>query len=259
MRDGVFAERDGSIATVVLNRPEKLNAMDGACWIRLDEIMSELNDDDDIRCVIVRGVDRTAFSAGSDISAWSEQRTRPEDVRRYSQDLENSIGSAFSCRHPVIAAINGVCMGGGLLIASVCDIRICGESSRFGVPINRLGMTVSYAELGALSRIVSPSAALEILLEGNVFGAEHAKELGLVNRIVADADVERETYSLAQQISERAPLVNRWHKKFIHRLMDPTPLSTAEIEEGHAAFETEDYQTGYRAFLEKTKPTFEGR
>ena len=161
---------------------------------------------------------------------------------------------AFSCRHPVIAAVNGVCMGGGLLIASVCDIRICGESSRFGVPINRLGMTVSYAELGALSRIVSPSAALEILLEGNVFGAAHAKELGLINHIVPDADVEREAYSLAQKIAERAPLVNRWHKKFVHRLQDPTPLTEEEIEEGHAAFDTEDYQAGYRAFLQKTKP-----
>ncbi len=259
MPDGVFAERDGDVASIVLNRPEKLNAMDGACWILFDEIMSELNADDGIRCIVVRGVDSTAFSAGSDISAWSEQRTTPEDVRKYSTELEGSLNRAFSCRHPVIAAINGVCLGGGLLIASVCDIRICGESSRFGVPINRLGMTTSYAELGALSRIVTPSAALEILLEGNVFGAEHAKELRLVNRIVPDADLEREAYSTARQIAERAPLVNRWHKKFVHRLMDPTPLSAEEIDEGNAAFETEDYQTGYRAFLDKTKPQFKGR
>jgi enoyl-CoA hydratase len=258
MPNGVFVQRDGRIATVVLNRPDKLNAMDGACWILLDEIMSELNDDDDIHCIIIRGVDSTAFSAGSDISAWSEHRTTPEDVRKYSSDLENSLNSVFSCRHPSIAAINGVCMGGGLLIASACDIRICGESSRFGIPINRLGMTVSYAELGALSRIITPSAALEILLEGNVFKAKHAKELGLVNRIVPDSDVEREACSLGNQISERAPLVNRWHKKFIHRLMDPTPLTAEEIDEGNAAFETEDYQIGYRAFLEKTKPKFKG-
>jgi len=259
MADEVFAKRDGSVATVVLNRPEKLNAMDKTSWILLDGIMAELDAQDDVRCIVVRGVDNRAFSAGSDISAWSEQRTTREDVRDYSKTLEDSVNRAFSCRHPVIAAVNGVCMGGGLLIASVCDIRICGESSRFGVPINRLGMTVSYAELGALSRIVSPSAALEILLEGNVFGAAHAKELGLINHIVPDSDVEREAHSLAQKISERAPLVNRWHKKFVHRLQDPTPLTEEEIEEGHAAFDTEDYQTGYRAFLQKTKPSFEGR
>jgi enoyl-CoA hydratase/carnithine racemase len=259
MADEVFAERDGSIATVVLNRPDKLNAMDKTSWILLDGIMAELDAQDDVRCIVVRGVDGRAFSAGSDISAWSEQRTTREDVRDYSKTLEDSVHTVFSCRHPVIAAINGVCMGGGLLIASVCDIRICGESSRFGVPINRLGMTVSYAELGALSRIVSSSAALEILLEGNVFGAAHAKELGLVNHIVSDADVEHEAQSLAQKISERAPLVNRWHKRFVHRLQDPTPLTEEEIEEGHAAFDTEDYQTGYRAFLQKTKPKFEGR
>lgn len=259
MADEIFAERDGSIASVVLNRPEKLNALDGPCWVLLDEIMAELGDDDGVRCVVVRGVDSKAFSAGSDISAWREHRTTPEDVRQYGEDLVGALDRTYACRHPVIAAINGVCMGGGMLIASVCDIRICGESTRFGAPINRLGMTMSYGELGTLSRIITPASALEILLEGNVFGAERAKEMGIINHIVADADVDREAYSLAQQISQRAPLVNRWHKKFVHRLQDPTPLTAEEIEEGHAAFETEDYQTGYRAFLEKRTPKFEGR
>ena len=230
MADEVFAERDGSIATVVLNRPDKLNAMDKTSWTLLDGIMAELDAQDDVRCIVVRGVDNRAFSAGSDISAWSEQRTTREDVRDYSKILEDSVNRAFSCRHPVIAAINGVCMGGGLLIASVCDIRICGESSRFGVPINRLGMTVSYAELGALGRIVSPSAALEILLEGNVFGAAHAKELGLINHIVPDADVESEAQALAQKISARAPVVNRWRKQFVHRVPARAPLGAVGIE-----------------------------
>ena len=259
MSNAVYAERKNGIATVVLNRPDKLNAMDGASWLLLGKVIADLDADDEIRCVVIRGVDNRAFSAGSDISVWAEQRTTPEDVRKYSKDMEDSLDAVFSCRHPVVAAISGVCMGGGILIASTCDIRICAESTRFGVPINRLGMTVSYAELRTLSRIITPSAALEILLEGNVFGAEHAKELGLVNRLVPDADVESEAYALAEKISERAPLVNRWHKKFIHRLMDQTPLTEEELEEGHAAFETEDYQTGYRAFLDKKKATFKGR
>ena len=259
MSNAVYAERNNGIATVVLNRPDKLNAMDGASWLLLGEVMTDLDSDDDIRCVVVRGVDNRAFSAGSDISVWGEQRTTPEDVRKYSKDMEDSLEAVFSCRHPIIAAISGVCMGGGILIASSCDLRICAESTRFGVPINRLGMTVSYAELQTLSRIITPSAALEILLEGSVFGAEHAKELGLVNRLVPDAELESAAYTLAEQISGRAPLVNRWHKKFIHRLMDQTPLTKEETEEGHAAFETEDYQTGYRAFLNKKRATFKGR
>ncbi len=259
MSDGVLVERDGNIASVIMNRPERLNAFDGRTWDRFRDIMTELHGDEGVRCVIVRGIDATVFSAGSDISAWSEHRTTPEDVRAYSRTIADCLDTTFSCRHPIIAAINGACIGGGLLLASVADIRLCGESSRFGVPINRLGMTMSYAELGALSRIVAPWAALEILLEGNVFGADRAKELGLVNHVVADADIEHEVYTLARRIAERAPLVNRWHKKFVHRLMDPTPLTAAEIDEGNAAFETEDYQTGFRAFLDKTKPKFEGR
>ena len=245
MTEEVFAERDGAIASVVLNRPDKLNALDGAGWVRLGQIMTELDADAAVRCVVVRGVDSRAFCAGSDISVWGEQRTTPEDVRRYSRELEDALHSAYTCRHPVIAAISGVCMGG--------------ESSRYGAPINRLGMTMSYAELITLSRIVTPAAALEILLEGKVFGAEHAKALGLVTHIVADAEVEREAYALARQIAERAPLVNRWHKQFVHRLQDPTPLTEDEIDESHAAFETEDYQSGYRAFLEKRTPKFAGR
>ena len=261
MSEEIYVEIDGqnAIATVILNRPDRLNALDQKNWERLGSIMAELDQDETLRAVIVRGVTQKAFSAGSDISAWSEHRTTPADVRKYSDALADTLDRTFACRHPIIAAINGACIGGGLLIASVCDIRICGASSRFGAPISRLGMTMSYAELGALSRIITPSAALEILLEGRVFGADRAKELGLVNRVVPDEDVENEAASLALHIASRAPLVNRWHKKFVHRLLDPTPLTAEEIDEGNAAFETEDYQTGYRSFLDKTKPEFKGR
>ena len=128
MAEDVFSERDGDIATVIMNRPEKLNAFDGPTWDLFAGIVTELDRDDSIRCVVVRGVDATAFSAGSDISAWREHRSDPADVRAYSQQIADCLDATFAVRHPVIAAINGACMGGGMLIASVCDLRICGAS-----------------------------------------------------------------------------------------------------------------------------------
>jgi enoyl-CoA hydratase/carnithine racemase len=158
-----------------------------------------------------------------------------------------------------VALIEGICVGGGLEIAALCDLRICGESSRFGVPINRLGLVMAYPEIDGLRRLVGPAAALEILLEGRVFGAAEARDKGLVTRIVVDHQVEAEAYETARRIAAGAPLVARWHKRFLRRLEDPAPLGAAELDEGYDCFGTEDFQIGYRAFLDKKTPQFEGR
>ena len=144
----------------------------------------------------------------------------------------------------------------GILLA---DIRICGESSRFGVPINRLGLVMAYAEIGSLIALAGESTALEILLEGRVFEAREAYEKGLVTRVVPDDQVEAEARATAQRIADGAPLVARWHKKFARRLRDARPLAPDEYDEGFACFGTEDFQIGYRAFLAKTKPEFKGK
>jgi enoyl-CoA hydratase/carnithine racemase len=158
-----------------------------------------------------------------------------------------------------VALIEGICVGGGLEIAALCDLRICGESSRFGVPIKRLGLVMAYPEIAGLLRVAGRAATLEILLEGRVFGAAEAKNKGLVTRVVPDAQVEAEAYATAERICEGAPLVARWHKKFLARLEDPAPLSEAELDEGYDCYGTEDFRIGYRSFLEKTPPGFKGR
>ncbi|GBD41096.1 putative enoyl-CoA hydratase echA8 [bacterium HR39] len=258
--EAIFVERsgDGRIAHVVLNRPEKLNALDLAAWRRLAEVMRELDRDDALRCVIVRGVDGRAFAAGADISAFERERADAEQARIYAHAVHAAMESVSRCRHPVVAAIRGVCVGGGLELACACDLRIAGDTARFGIPIKRLGLTLAYDELRMLLSLVGPAHAAEILLEGRIFGAERAKEMGLVNRVVPDAEVMAEAEAAARRIAEGAPLVARWHKKFIRRLLDPTPLTPAEIEEGFAALDTEDYRRGVRAFLSKTEPEFVG-
>ena len=258
MSDTVYAEIDGAVATVVLNRPEKLNALDLSEWTRIGELVATFDNDDAIRCVVLRGADERAFSAGADIAAFETNRSTPEQVRHYGEVIDNTLSAIRTCRHPVIAAIQGVCVGGGLELASACDLRVCGASSRFGAPINKLGLTMSYAEVRTLRDLGGTAGALEVLLCGEVFTAERAYQLGLVTKVAADDKAIDTSYELARRIAERAPLVNRWHKKFVRRLENPSPLTPEELDEGFAAYETDDYRIGYEAFLAKKKPEFKG-
>ena len=259
MSDTILVERDGAIATVVLNRPEKLNALTRPMWRRLGDVFLELSNDDSVRCVVIRGAGMKAFAPGNDISEFATERSNVEQARAYGEDMRRTIAAMDLCPHPIVAQIHGVCVGGGLEIAGLADIRICGESSRFGVPIKNLGLVMAYSEIASLILLAGEAVALEILLEGRVFLAKEAYEKGLVTRVVADDQVEKEARETAQRIAEGAPLVARWHKKFARRLRDPRPLDPAEYDEGFACFGTEDFQIGYKAFLAKQKPDFKGK
>ena len=259
MEEHILVQRDGATATVVLNRPEKLNALTRPMWRRLGEVFAELGTDAGLRCIVIRGAGTKAFAPGNDISEFATERSNVEQARAYGDDMRRTIEAIDRCPVPVVAQIHGVCVGGGLEIAGLADIRICGESSRFGVPINKLGLVMAYAEIGSLIALAGESTALEILLEGRVFDAREALAKGLVTRVVPDDQVEAEARATAQRIAEGAPLVARWHKKFARRLRDARPLAPDEYDEGFACFGTEDFQIGYRAFLAKTKPEFKGK
>ena len=259
MSDPVYMERNGAIATVVLNNPDKLNALSVVMWMRLGEIVHQLESDDSVRCIVLRGAGDKAFAAGADISEFEKMRSNARVAKDYGDKIDGTMRAVKDCRHPTVAMIHGVCVGGGLEIASQCDLRICGESSRFGIPINKLGLVVGYGEMAALIDLAGRATAVEILLEGRVFGAAEAKEKGLVSRVVADDQVEAEALAAAARIAAGAPLVARWHKQFARRLADPRPLTEAERDEGYACFDTEDYRIGFNAFLAKTKPEFKGK
>jgi enoyl-CoA hydratase/carnithine racemase len=259
MSEQILVQRENAVATVVLNRPQKLNAMTKSMWRKLGETFRVLSADQDLRCIVLRGAGSRSFSPGNDIGEFEQERANVDQARDYGAIMAATIDALSNCRHPLIASIQGICVGGGLEIACCCDMRVCASSSRFGVPVNKLGLVMSPPELEGLVRLVGRASALEILLEGRIFGADEALRKGLVNRVVADEQVERETAELVSRIVEGAPLVARWHKQFIKRVEDPAPLTQEEIDEGYRCFGTEDFQIGYKAFLRKEKPEFVGR
>lgn len=255
----ILVSRDSFVATIVLNRPEKLNALTKPMWRALGEAVTQLSADDAVRCIVLRGAGEHAFSPGNDIGEFASERSNKAQAIEYGAIMHATARALESCRHPIVAQIHGLCVGGGLEIASFADIRICGESSRFGAPIKNLGLVMAYAELAPLVRLVGPATALEILLEGRVFDAAEAKDKGIVTRVVPDAEVESEARAAALRIAEGAPLAARWHKKFARRLADLRPLTDAERDECFDCFDTEDFHIGRAAFLAKRKPEFRGR
>ena len=257
--DLVRVELQGEVARVTLDRPDKLNAVNNAMWDRLGELFAELDADPSLRCVVVAGAGERAFSVGADIAEFEENRSSVERARSYAGRTHGALAAIARCRHPVIAEIRGLCVGGGLELATCCDLRIAGESARFGIPVKRLGLVVAYSELQPLVDLIGPANAMEILLEGQVFGTQRAYDMGLINRVVPDDGLAAEVEASAARICEGAPLVARWHKKFTRRLMEAEPLSPDEVDESYACFGTEDFRTGYQAFLTKTRPVFHGR
>ncbi|MEX0758631.1 MAG: enoyl-CoA hydratase-related protein, partial [Tistlia sp.] len=200
-----------------------------------------------------------AFGAGADISEFEENRGDSARARRFAERTHGALAAVKQCRHPVLAAIRGLCVGGGLELALCADLRLAAEDARFGIPVKRLGLVVAYEEMEGLLEAVGKANALRILLEGDLFGAEEALRMGLINHLAPLADYEDQVLERAHLIAEGAPLVARWHKKFANRLLDPRPLTAEERDESFACFDSEDFRIGYRAFLAKQKPTFVGR
>jgi enoyl-CoA hydratase len=260
MNQGIQFSREGDVATVALCNPGKLNALTIKMWGDLAATMTQLSADDTLRCIVIRGAGDEAFAAGADIAEFATVRDNAEQGKVYHrQYVYGALRSIAECRHPTVAMIKGPCAGGGLEIASQCDLRIAGRSARFGVPINRLGFAIAYEELASILPLAGKATVLEILLEGRMLGAEEAYVKGLVTRVVNDGEAEQEAYAAARRIAAGAPLVARWHKEYVRRLLPSARLTEAELDANFSYFDTEDYRIGYKAFLAKTQPKFVGR
>lgn len=250
---------DGEIATLTLSNPGKLNAINLAMWQQIAQTVNQLGEDAGIRCLVIRGAGQEAFAAGGDLEEFVTGRATLEQALHYHDQVAEALNAIADCPHPTVALIQGACIGGGLEIAGVCDLRIAGQGARFGAPINRLGFSMYPGEMEGLLKLAGPAVMKEILLEGRILNASEAYAKGLITRLVADDEVEAEAYATARRIASGAPLVAGWHKQWIRRLMNGAPLTPAEKAESFAFLQTEDYKEGLAAFLEKRKPRFKAR
>ena len=258
----LYLERRGAIATITINRPAHRNAISYDMWLELKRLASQINIDDEIRVLIIRGAGGEAFSAGADIAEFEKCRNDSTQARAYSEAFDGALDAIWDLGKPVIAMIQGFCVGGGLELACCADLRIAGEGSRFGIPTARLGVLVGYREMRRLLHLVGVGGASEILLGGKILEAQEALRLGLVTRVVAAAALEDEVYDTAEDIARMAPMIHRWHKQIMRAVLtNPALAGLTPEQEGlpFACFDTEDFQEGRRAFLEKRSPVFRGR
>ena len=252
----VDLKKTAEIATLTLNNPEKLNAINLSMWQQLTAHMADLTADSGIRCIVIRGAGEKAFAAGGDLEEFVSSRATLEQAMHYHGQVAAALNAIADCPHPTIALIEGACIGGGLEIAGVCDFRICNQSARFGAPINKLGFSMYPGEMEGLLKLVGAAVIKEILLEGRILNATEAYEKGLVTRVMADDQCESEAFATARRICAGAPLVAGWHKHWIRRLQSDQALSQEEKAASFAFLNTEDYKEGLAAFFEKRPPIF---
>ncbi|HSR67978.1 MAG TPA: enoyl-CoA hydratase-related protein [Acidobacteriota bacterium] len=257
--DNLLIEIEDAIAQVTINRPQALNALNGATLDELEEAFTRLEADGEVACIILTGAGEKAFAAGADINELAAleghtgrlQALRGQRLFSLIEDLSK----------PVIAAVNGFCLGGGCEMAMACHIRLAAASARFGQPEVKLGLIPGYGGTQRLTRLVGQGRAMEIILSGAMISARRAEAMGLVNRVVEDADLLDECRKLAAQIKSNAPLALRYGLEAVRKGAD-MPLQEALRYEA-ALFglscASQDMKEGTRAFLEKRKAEFKGR
>ncbi len=252
----ILIERSGGAAQVVLNRPDKRNALNLAMWRALHEAFAGLQQDGALRCVVVRGAGGN-FAAGADLAEFAALRATTDQAEAYGRDMLAALLAIRDCRHPTIAAIEGLCVGGGLEIALMCDLRLGHADSRYGIPIQKVGVTMPYPELSLLTQILGTATMLELLLEGQLHDAAWAERRGLVARVAADLPVE--LAAAIGRITAGSPVSHRHHRRLIHGAAAAGSAAVPElIRASYAAVETGDYREGLQAFLERRAANFRG-
>jgi enoyl-CoA hydratase/carnithine racemase len=256
----VLSRKEGGVGYVVFNNPERHNAMSLDMWAETGRIMDEFKNDDALRVVVLTGAGTKAFVSGADISRFGAERSNEEAVAHYNETVEKASLALYSYPKPTIAMIRGYCIGGGLGLAMCCDLRICSDNSKFAVPAAKLGLGYGYNGLRRLIDVVGPSFAKEIFYTARQFNTEEARMMGLVNRVVPEAELESYVKGYADTMAANAPLTIKAVKFTVNEAMkDETKRNlkrSAELVD--ACFASKDFIEGRTAFMEKRKPAFTG-
>ncbi len=257
----VLAETEGRVGWLTFNHPARHNALSLEMWQGVAEALEGFDRDPEVRVVVMRGAGGKAFVSGADISEFDQHRATAEQKREYA--ATTALGNRWLRKlgKPLVAMVQGYCIGGGLAVALAADVRMATPESKFGIPAARLGLGYDYPGIATLARLVGPSVARDILFSARFLEAEEALRVGLINRIVPGERLEAEVREYAGKIAENAPMTIRAARAALQEWeREPADRDLERVEAlVNACFDSQDYREGRRAFAEKRKPEFQGR
>ena len=248
---------EGPVATLVLNRPTKRNALSEAMWRDIADRTAALSSNSSIKVLVVRGVDKSAFSAGADIAEFDRVHDTPKTAGAYRDVVDAAYEALANFSKPTIAMVQGACFGGGCALSLCCDLRYADGTASFCIPPAKLGLIYSFKETKRLSDLVGPSKAKEMLMGAYVVDSKEALRIGLITRLFSSEDLTNETYGFARTLAGLSQATIGAVKTMVSEISNgatsESVLSRSLVE---AQFESQDYLEGRRAFLEKRKPNF---
>lgn len=256
----MLARKTGGVAEVVFNNPARHNAVSLEMWKRLQEILTEFAADPEVRVLVVSGAGGKAFVSGADISKFESERATEDAVKVYNATSAAAYEQLCAFPKPTIAKIQGYCIGGGANVAVCCDLRVCTEDAKFGIPAAKLGLGYGFTGVNRLSNIVGVSRAMELFYTARQVSSKEAYDMGLVNRVVPTADIDAAIDEWTGMIAQNAPLTIATIKAAAQEIVKPeSQRDLARVDRMvQACFGSSDYIEGRRAFMEKRKPKFTG-
>ena len=260
MTSKLIAEQRGSLGYLVLNAPERRNALSLDMWQAIPELVERFGRNPDIRCLVVTGAGTEAFAAGADISEFEANRATEETAKIYDNATRDAALAIIRCHKPVVAAIRGICFGGGVALAIACDLRLASNDSRFCIPAARLGIAYGFEGTNTLVDRVGATMAVEMLLTARVYSAHEALMRGLVHQVAPAADFETVVAGYTATIASNAPLSMTSTKQSLQAIFSRNTTDRGAADEcSKACTISDDYREGRLAFLEKRKPRFQGK
>ncbi|HUQ24217.1 MAG TPA: enoyl-CoA hydratase [Burkholderiales bacterium] len=259
MTERLLEKKEGALGWIVFNNPERRNAVSLDMWEAIPRVLDSFEKDPDIRVVVLAGAGDKAFISGADISQFEKQRSSKEGVQHYEEVSEGAQAKLAGFAKPVVAMIRGYCLGAGVNVANVCDLRIAADDARFGIPAGKMGLGYRASSMKNLVDTVGAPFAREMMLTARQFSAAEALHMGLVHKVVEKEKLEEFVREYANGIASNAPLTLRAAKRTIREVSKrdyDAELCKSWVRE---CFESEDYAEGRRAFMEKRKPQFRGR
>jgi len=259
LTERIVAKKEGAVGWLIFNNPERRNAVSVDMWEAIPTVLSRYEADPEVRVIVLAGAGDKAFVSGADISQFEKERSNADAVQRYEQLAEGAGAKLQNCDKPLIAMIRGYCLGGGMNIAVLCDIRIASDDARFGIPAAKMGLGYRASSMKNLVDVVGAAYAREIMITARQFTAAEAREMGLINRVTTKEQLEAVVKEYTDMIAANAPLTMRAAKRII-REVGTVQYDAAKCKAwARECFESEDYKEGRKAFMEKRKPVFKGK